>query len=148
MIACIGFFQRTDLLIVRIIFLVGVGIRIQVEHRTEQETQERILVFLILLFHRGWFFHSFGFSYLHTAADQGVFHTDLNMLSVCTDIYMVLLRAYCIEVRGRDLLDDPVSVRNVLKGKTAVFSGNSSKQCIFFGKFFCIRSKQSHECTG
>ena len=41
-----------------------------------------------------------------------------------------------------------MSVRNVLKGKTAVFSGNSSKQCIFFGKFFCIRSKQSHERTG
>ena len=148
MIACIGFFQRTDLLIVRVIFLVGVGIRIQVEHRTGQEAQERILVFLILLFHRGRFFHSFGFSYLHTAADQGVFHTDLNMLSVCTDIYMVLLRAYCIKVRGRDLLDDPVSVRNVLKGKTAIFSGNSSKQRIFFSKFFGIRSKQSHERTG
>ena len=148
MIACIGFFQRTDLLIVRIIFLVGVGIRIQVKHCTGQEAQERILVFLILLFHRGRFLHSFGFGYLNTAADQGVFHTDLDMLSVCTDIYMVLLRAYCIKVRGRDLLDDPVSVRNVLKGKTAVFSGNGSKQRIFFSKFFGIRSKQTHERTG
>ena len=28
------------------------------------------------------------------------------MRSVCTDIDMVLLRAYCIKVRGRDLLDE------------------------------------------
>ena len=31
----------------------------------------------------------------------------------CGLIHMVLLRAYCIKVRGRDLLDDPVSVRNI-----------------------------------
>ena len=147
MVARLRFFQGTDLHIFGIKFLVAIGVLIQIEYRAGEETQEGVVIFVLLL-HRRRLVHRLGFHHLHAAADQGIFHFDFNALAVHTDIDMVLLGAYRIKRRRENFLYDPVAVRDILKGKATILGGGDSKQRVFLGKFFGIRLKQAHDRAG
>ena len=145
--SCILFRQFPQQLVTAVKFLVAIGVLIQFKNSTGKETQKGIF-FPVLFISRRRFIHRLGFLYLHTAPDQGVIYTNFNLLSVRTDINMVLLFADGIKGRCGNFRNDPVPVRDFLKGKAAVLTGSYRKQCLFLCKCFGIRRKQTDQGSG
>ena len=146
MVAPIRLCQGSQELIILVQFLISVGISIQFKNCPGKETQEGIFIFLFV--RRGRLVHRLGLSHLHPAPDQGIVNPDLQMLPVHTNINMVLFSAYGIKLWRRNLRNNPVPVRDSLKGKAAVLLGSNGKQGIFFGKFLHIRPKKPYKRPG
>ena len=144
--SCVCLRQFPDQLILFVKFLVPVGILIQFKDRSFQSPHKRL--FFLLCFCGGRVVYRFGLSDLYAAPDQCIINPDLDALSVYPDINMMFLRADRIKGRRRNLFHDPMTIRNFVKGKTAILPGRHSKQGIFFHKVLRLRPEKPDHCSG
>ena len=145
MVAAVRFGEFSELLILAVKFLVAVGILIQRKLRAGKEAHKG--VFVRVLHSRG-LRHSLGLDDLHAASDQGIVHADRDHLIVRADIYVMSFRAYGIKCGSFDFRHNEMTIRNVLKGKCAVFSRSAGHDRRIFGKALRVRSEKTHQGAG